>query len=105
MAISYSDIDVVGDGSATKEGIDIGTDEIVLKENLAAFEERHLELALAESALSDYTMPNGKTADVFFAPYANAIADIQAQTKANTIRTNTNEYISGLEERIVALEP
>jgi hypothetical protein len=105
MAISYSAIDISGDGSVTKDGIDIGTDEIVLKENLAAFEEVHLEAALAETALADYTMPNGKTADVFFAEYSNALADLQAVFKRNRIKGDQVGAIGDLEDRVTTLEP
>lgn len=112
MAITYTSIDVSGDASVTKDGIDIGTDEIVLAESLGSFEEKHLEAALAETALADYTMPNGKTADVFFAEYSNALADLQAAFKQNRIRSGQVTAISDLETtvadheaRITALEP
>lgn len=110
MAITYTAIDVSGNASVTKQGVDIGTDEIVLQESLSSFEEGHLDAALTAAeavgvTLADYTMPNGKTADVFFAPYSNALADLQATFKRLRIKNDQVGAIGDLEDRVTTLEP
>lgn len=99
MAITYTAIDVSGNASVTKQGVDIGTDEIVLQESLSSFEESHLDAALTAAeavgvTLADYTMPNGKTADVFFAPYANPLATLQSNFKFN--RNRNGGYVEAI---------
>lgn len=104
-------------GTATKDGIDIGTDEIILADYLSEFDAQHLEAALAVAdeegkTLADYTMPNGKTADVYFAAFVRSEAELIAQYQvyqakiggSGQVAANT-AAIAGLDARVTILEP
>lgn len=88
MALSFTTYTL---GAVTKDGIDIGTDEIILEDSLDAMLQEHLEAALAivgvaGQTLADYLMPSGVTADAYFTPMARSQADLIAQYTANQIR-------------------
>ena len=121
MALSFTTYTL---GAVTKDGIDIGTDEIILEDSLDAFLQGHLEAALAVAdeegkTLADYIMPSGVTAEAYFTPMARSEADLIAQYTANQIRNGLTDAvaanaagvaanaanITSLDERVTILEP
>lgn len=93
--------------------IDIGTDALILEDNLTAFDQRHLEAALEETALADYAMPNGQqTADDYFTPKTRTAAEIAEQYQEDAFRGGVVSALSDHaitladhEARITDLEP
>ncbi len=95
----------------TENSIDIGSDEIILEKQLTAFDEKHLEAAIA-AGLANYTMPNGTTADVYFAKFTRTAAEITTQYAKARLKTGTATTLESFETqladhetRITALEP
>lgn len=95
----------------TVNSIDIGTDEIIIEGQLTDFDQKHLEAAIG-AGLANYTMPNGTTADVYFANFTRTAAEItsqyaQARLKSGVAATleTTETQLADHEARITALEP
>lgn len=101
MALNFTEFTF---DTVTEDAIDIGSDEIILAQALDKSDRYHLELALDENALSDYTMPNGQTADVYFAVFVRAEADIAAQYKAARLKASGNAAIVSIDDDVEQLQ-
>lgn len=103
MALTFTDLVV---DTKTLSVIEIGTDtdNYILENSLSWFDKEQLELALEETTLADYTMPNtGITADVYFAPFIRSLTTLTDQYQRNRIRSNTTAAIQDVENAVDAL--
>lgn len=110
MALSTTDKDF---GQKTLTVVEVDTDQFILESGLSKFDAEHLELALQEASLADYTIPSiGITADEYFAPFIyteEELTKIYATARVSDHSTESiialEQKLDALEARVVALEP
>lgn len=113
MALTYTEITLRG---VTQDAIEIdsGDGTYILKNALADFDVKHLTAVEAlitgpittwGEALEAYTMPNGMTADVYYAPYIIDVEDANAAFRPAGVNKVVWDRLDDHEDRIVALEP
>ena len=103
MALTFEDITV---DTRTISAIEIGTDtdNYILEDSLSWFDKEQLELALAETSLADYTMPNtGITADAYFAPFIHSLEDLTKRYQYSRIKSRPVKSIADLETAVAAI--
>lgn len=102
MALTFTDVTL---DTRTVSAIEVTTDQWIQEDALSAFDKVHLEAAMAETALSDYAMPNtGTTADVYFAPFMKTAEQLTESFARNRIRQFPNVSIRNNEKALSALE-